>query len=313
MVGSSVFRIPAIALAIAVVVLGCSSAPDPPDYEVTTKNRASQLAEYGNARFRAGDYEMARRFFEEALQENISVDNLPGIAKSHNSLARVYGITGNLEEATERAELALEFARIADDQEQEMQAHINLGELALRSDDTARARTEFEEARSIAEDRDGPLDPILLHNLGTVYAQSGDFEQAETYFTQARSINEEAQNWRELASNYYMLASLASRQEDYESARTLAEAALESDKRAEYAPGIAADLFALGKIHRRLSDDDGAYQYYLRALRVYLAVNDARAGAEVLAELHATADRLGRNTEADEFAAQRERILEALQ
>lgn len=310
---SKIRRMLIAALSVVAVASGCSSAPDAPDYEVATKNRASQLAEYGNARFAAGDYEMARRFFEQALTENISVDNLPGIAKSHNSLARVYGTTGNLPEATERAELALEFARIADDQEQEMQAHINLGELALRTDNTARAQAAFEEARRIAERRGSSPDPILLHNLGSAYAQTDELEQAREYFNQARSINEEAANWQELASNYYMLASLASRDGDYETAQALAESALESDKKAEYAPGIAADLFALGKIRERRSDDEDAYQYYLRALRVYLTVNDARASAEVLAELEATATRLDRRDEAGEFSAQRSRILEALQ
>ncbi len=310
---SKILRTLIAALAVVALAVGCSSAPDPPDYEVATKNRASQLAEYGNARFATGDYEMARRFFEQALQENISVDNLPGIATSQNSLARVYGITGNFPEATERAELALEFARIADDQEQEMQAHINLGEIALRTDNTAGAQAAFEAARRIAEGRESSPDPILLHNLGTAYARSGDLEQAREYFNQARSRNEEAANWQELASNYYMLASLASRSGDYETAQTLAESALEADKKAEYAPGIAADLFALGKIRERRSDDEDAYQYYLRALRVYLTVNDARSSAEVLAELEATATRLERSDEAEEFAAQRSRILEAIQ
>ncbi|HKK48072.1 MAG TPA: tetratricopeptide repeat protein [Alkalispirochaeta sp.] len=313
MASSKRFTAPLLVLLATVAIVGCSSAPDPPEYEVETKNRASQLAEYGNARFEAGDYEMARRFFEEALRENISVDHLPGIAKSHNSLSRVYAITGNVEQAAERAELALEFARIADDREQEMQAHVNLGEVALRNGETDAARAALEEAQRIAEEQDEPLDPILLHNLGTVYAQSGDLDQAETYFDQARSANEEAGNWRELASNYYMLASIASRQNDFETAQTRAESALESDKRAEHAPGIAADLFALGKIRARRDDDNDAYQYYLRSLRVYLAVNDARGSAEVLAELETTAARLGKDSEAEEFGAQRQRILEAIQ
>jgi tetratricopeptide (TPR) repeat protein len=110
-----------------------------------------------------------------------------------------------------------------------------------------------------------------------------------------------------------MLASLASRQGDYESAQSLAESALESDKKAEYAPGIAADLLALGKIRERREDDEDAYQYYLRALRVYLAVNDARGSVDVLTQLQSTAERLGRSEEAEEFALQRDRIQEALQ
>ena len=302
-----------VPLAIVLALAGCSSAPDAPDYEVAAKNRATQFSEYGNQHFAAGEYDLALRFFNLSLEENTSVDNLPGIAKSYNSIARVYSAAGDLEEARANVQLAMEFSDLADDSEQQMQAYINLGEVEMRDGDADAALAALERAQEIVNANEDLANAILLHNLGTLYARRDQFDRARQYLEDARAMNAEAGNWRELASNHYMLASIASRQEDYETARTHAEQALTFDKKAEYSPGIAADLQALGRISEHLQADEDAYQYYLRSLRVYLTVNDVSGSVAVLDALEAVARRTGRPDEADGFAAQRDRIREAVQ
>jgi tetratricopeptide (TPR) repeat protein len=303
----------AILLIVTLAVAGCSSAPDEPESVVETKNSATRYTEFGNAHFSRGDYPLALRFFDLALQDNISVDNLPGIAKSYNSIARVYSAAGDLDEATENADMALVFARLAADPEQEMQGHINKGEIALRGGDENGALAEFERAREIITANEGLANAVLLHNLGTLYARQSDFATASRYLEEARVLNDEAGDWKELASNHFMMASIASRQGNHEEALTHASTALEFDKRAEYSPGIAADLEALGEISEALNDDEGAYQYYLRALRVYLTLNDGPRTIATLSALEGVAARTGRADEATEFAAQRARVEEALQ
>jgi tetratricopeptide (TPR) repeat protein len=308
------FRLAGIAVLLVLLVFtGCSSAPDEPESVVETKNRATRYTEFGNAHFSRGDYPLALRFFDLALQDNISVDNLPGIAKSYNSIARVYSAAGDLPEATENAEMALVFARLAADPEQEMQGYINKGEIALRGGDEDGALAEFERAQEIVDTNEEIANAVLLHNLGTLYARRADFATASRYLEEARRINDEEANWKELASNHFMMASIASRQGNHEEALTHASTALEFDKRAEYSPGIAADLEALGQISEALDDDEGAYQYYLRALRVYLTLNDGTQTIATLSALERVAGRTGKDAEAAEFAAQRTRVEEALQ
>lgn len=292
---------------------GCSSAPDAPEYEVAVKNQATRYTEFGNSYFTQGDYPMALQFFDLALQENLSVDNLSGIAKSYNSIARVYSATGELEAARNNLRLAMEHAVLAEDAEQEMQAYINRGEVALRAGEEDAALADFQRAETLMSSEEGLENPILMHNLGTLYARQDQFTPATSLLQAARDINQAEKNWRELASNYFMLASVSSRQGQFERARNYAQAALENDKKAEYSPGIAADLQALGRIAERLGEDQEAYQLYLRSLRVYLSINDGPGSLSVLTALEGVAGRSGRTEEAAEFAAERERIREAIE
>jgi hypothetical protein len=67
------FRLAGIAVLLVLLVFtGCSSAPDEPESVVETKNRATRYTEFGNAHFSRGDYPLALRFFDLALQDNIS-------------------------------------------------------------------------------------------------------------------------------------------------------------------------------------------------------------------------------------------------
>jgi len=301
-----------LAVLIILVLGSCSSAPDRPEREVARKNQATQYVVFGNSYFQQADYPMALQFFNLALEENIAVDNLPGISKSYNSIGRVYAATGDFAEATENYELALQFADLADDDEQRVQTYINRGELALRRGDDDGAITEFERAGAIDAANEELNNAILYHNLGTLYARQGRLDEATEEIERARVINEETDDWVELASNYYMLASIASRRERYAEALSYAQLALDNDKRAENSVGIAADLLALGRISSHLDDQEDAYQYYLRSLRVYLTLNLVDPTIELLELLQETARDMGRSEEAAEFAAQEVRIREAL-
>ena len=90
--------------------------------------------------------------------------------------------------------------------------------------------TSFERARDMAAAEEMPADPVLYHNLGTLYARTDEYNKAVDHLETARALNEEDDNWSELASNYFMLASIASRRENYDSAREHALRALEYDK-----------------------------------------------------------------------------------
>lgn len=301
---------------VLLVVIGlaaCSSAPDRPDHEVARKNQATEFTLFGNAYFAQADYSMALRFFNLALEENIAVDNLPGIAKSYNSIGRVYAATENYAEASENYSMAIEFAELADDDEQRIQTYINRGELALRLGDDEGAIDEFERAGEIDAANEDVKNAILYHNLGTLYARQGRLEEAVVELERARAVNEELDNWIELASNYYMLASIESRRQNYTEALSYAALALDYDKRAENSVGIAADLFALGRISTHLQDEESAYQYYLRSLRVYLTLNLIEPTLELLDALQESAAETGRAEEMEEFAAQETRIREAIE
>lgn len=309
---SKALLISALVAAMAMVGIGCSSAPKQPDRELAVQNRAGQYAQHGNAYFARAEYQMALQFFDLALQANISVDNLPGIAKSYNSIGRVFMVTGNLTEAESNYRLALDFALVASDTEQELQAYVNLAEAALRADDPDQAFEYLQRAEQLVADPPTPVHAVLYHNLGTLHARRGDLPSAEELVRRAAQLNEQFRAWPELGSNYFMLASILSRRADYSAALTAAQQALEWDKRAENSPGIAQDLRAIGIILERMERLEEAYAHHLRALRIFISLNKASETVDVLSRLTNLAHTLGRDDEAMSFEAQRERIDAAL-
>jgi len=64
-----------------------------------------------------------------------------------------------------------------------------------------------------------------------------------------------------------------------------AEKALEADKKAENSSGIAADLEALGKLNRKLSNNQEAFNYFRRAFNLAMLINDGAAVERVLSNL----------------------------
>jgi tetratricopeptide (TPR) repeat protein len=299
-------------LGLILIPVGCSSAPDTPEHVVARKNQAARYAEFGNAQFNQGNYDLALRYFDLALTENVAVDNLPGIAQSYNSIGRVYSITGNQAEARTNFLTAIQFADLAENPEHRMQAHVNLGVVALQTGDTSTALEFFQLAQEAIDADQARPSAVLYHSMGTLYARQDQFDRAREQLERAREINEKAGEWTELAGNHYMLASVASRQERFDEAYREANRALEYDKRAENSPGIASDLHALGTISERRGNHDDAYQYYLRSLRIYLALNQARPAAELLGRLEEVARRTGREEEAAGFRNERERIEAAI-
>jgi tetratricopeptide (TPR) repeat protein len=110
-----------------------------------------------------------------------------------------------------------------------------------------------------------------------------------------------------------MLASVVSRQRNYDEATALMVQALEYDKRAENSIGIAADLIGLGQINERKGDLQSAYVYYLRALKICTVLNLVERAADVLGKLAEIAASLNKVEEAHRFESDRERVLRQLE
>lgn len=296
---------------IVLTVLGaCSSAPDPPAESRRVRDRAAEYATIGNGYFQRANYEMALQFFELGLSENMLVDHLPGIVRSHNSIAKVYLAVGRFDAAGAELNRALEIARDLDAPQELAKTHTLLGELAMRMENNQAALSELNRAREILLEAAFEVDSVLLHNLGTAHARNAEYSDAERYLRQALDKNLTDNSWAKTAGNYYMLSSIASRQGDFDRALQLMEQALAFDKRAENSIGIAADLVGVGRIYERKEQLDEAYPFYLRALRIYLGLNLAAPTADTLGTLERVAEELGRTEEAEEFGSQRMRILQ---
>lgn len=287
-----------VAAATALLALAaCSSAPKPTDGATDVKNRAAEAAQFGNSYYRQGRYDLALQFFTQALNENLSVDNEPGVVQSYNSIGRVYLAVGMVDEAEAAF---LEASPIAGrlGGEALFVTSNNLGELYLRRGDAAGALATFERVLGGSLAGMPPAQVgLLYHNLGSAYKATGDLPRAMEWLKKALAINLEQKLYEEAAADYYMIASVHSKQGDLEAAARNAGLALEYDKRIENALGVVKDLAALGLIAGKAGDHAAAYDYFRRS---HLAATALSSRADIRAALEgliASGEALGRTAE----------------
>jgi len=286
--------------ALAAGLVSCSSAPKNQDQVFEQKNRAAELARFGNDYYRKGDLDQAQRFFTMALAYNAAADNRAGLAETYNSLGKVALARGANDEATRQFAEALRIGEELGDPSLVAKAQNNFGEAAFARGEFVASLELFVKAlaaRGLAEtDR-----AVMLHNQGSALRRLGRSPEAEALFREALAINVREKVWSEAASNYYMLASVESERGQYARAEDMAREALASDRKVENSRGIANDYVALGRLAARAGDSEKALDYFGRAVLVYRSLAAVEPRADVRAGLHdaarqaaETAERLGR-------------------
>jgi tetratricopeptide (TPR) repeat protein len=282
-------------------IVACSSAPAKSDTVTTVKDQAVQDSSYAEAYFRQGRYELALQFFTQSLSANTSVDNVEGITQSYIAIGKTYMAMGALDMAEDIFIKARERARAAGPSLLFVASN-SLGELYLAKADPQKALAIFEEALAMpAGTRTPGQTATLYHNLGTAQKNLGNPAKALEYYEKSLGINLANTLIESAAADYFMIASVHSRQGRYDEAVKNAESALSLDKKIENSPGIAEDLYALGLIANRRKDLAAAYDYFQRSYLVYTTLGSKTAMGKALAGLITAADGLGRTSEAEEY------------
>ncbi len=269
---------------VAAAALSCSSAPKNQDLVFEQKNKAAELARFGNDSYRKGDLDQAARFFTMALAYNAAADNRPGLAESYNSLGKVALARGAGDDATRQFNEALHIGEELGDAALVAQAQNTLGEVAFARGDFAGSLDLFAKAVG-AKGLADTTRAVMLHNQGSALRRLGRGPEAEGLFREALAINVREKVWFEAASNYYMLASVESERGQYARAEELALSALESDRKVENSRGIANDYAALGRIAARAGDQARSLDYFERAVLVYRSLAAVEPRADVRAGL----------------------------
>ncbi len=294
-------------LSAAMALASCSSAPKKASAVVTVKNDAADYSKLADGFLAAGQYASALQYYGEALDANLSVDNIEGAIKSRGSLGRVHMALGSEADAEREFGDALEDARAFGKPGLVALCLSNLGELRWAAGESDAAEALFNEAEPLASG-DEAMAAVVAHNRGVAAMGRGDYELARNFVTKAAAANERARRWTELGSNRYTLASIANAVGDLPAAISWALEALKADKTAENAPGIGADLEALARLSRKSGSDEAAFDFYRRAFGVWLSLNRAEEAERCLVALGELADSLGKESYALRYAELLERI-----
>ena len=295
---------PLIALLVTSVffIISCSSAPKETDVVNSRKNRAAELTEFGNNYSANGDYRQALVFFKLALDENIAADYEPGIIKSCNSAGNAALNTGETENAEKYFLQALSLSEKIDDRKSRSISSNNLGELYLRTGNYKKAEEMLEQAFAAADTK-SIESAAILYNLGIALKKEEEYSKALSRFSQSAQINEAHKKHAELAANYYMIASIHSKEKSYENAESFLLKALEEDKIVENTLGIGQVQKALGIVNEKKGNLETAYGYYLKSYMVFDVLKNNSELKELLSKLSQTASILGREKDAAYFSS----------
>lgn len=284
-----------------VVAASCSTAPKKPDSIVEVKNRAAEAGKSGDAYYRQGRYDVALRFYTDALQDNLSVDYREGVVQSYNSIGRVEMASELLDEARKSFDKARAIAEELGGVPLFVTRN-NLGELSLRRGEAARALEIYQD---LVKDPRPEIPPeqlaLAYHNLAAAWKGSGDLDQAMSWLAKSLQINLDHKLYEEAAGDYYMIASLHSKRGELALARENAALALENDKRVENSLGIIKDLYALGLIEEKDRNLAAAYDYFQRSYLAATALGSAPEARQSLGALIEAAEALGMSAEAAEY------------
>ena len=289
----------ACALSTALVLVSCSSAPKRSDTVMTVKLQADQNTASGEGYYRQGRYELALQFFSNALSQFTSVDDGAGIIRSYNAVGKCYIALGLLGEAESVLLRARERTR-GESSPLLFDSSIILGELYLAKGQPQEALAALQDAAA-AGSRDPARAALLNHDLGIAEKNLGNTAKALEYFGLSLDTNLSNKLFAEAASDYYMIASVYSRDGKYDEAMKNATLALGYDKQVESSPGIAKDLYALGAIASKKGDQAAAFDYFQRSYLVSTTLGLKNDMRKALAGLVTAADALGRTADAEAY------------
>ena len=300
----------AVLAAIALCVCsGCSSTPKGTGEVFTVRNQAAGFAETAEGLFLQGEYAKALDLYFKAYDLHASVDNLPGIVRTSVSIGRLYLLTGRTEAAHTALSAAFERAAELGDPDLVLVSTNGLAEYCLATDQNDMASEYIAKGFELSEGGADSADLALLyHNHGILCKRTGKPAEAEEAFLKAAAINAKLMKHAQLASNRYMIASLALQRNDIEGALDWLLQALASDKAAENSRGIASDLHAIASILQRQGSHEEALDHFQRAFTIYRGLGMLEESRRSLTQIIVEAEALGRDAEAEQYRS----ILEAL-
>lgn len=286
-----------LAVSIMALMFSCSSAPKAPDGIFDIKNKAADFTQFGNTYYAAGNYEQALRLFKLALTENTKVNNEPGMARSYNSIGKTYIAMGDFETAVFELNKAESLAEELNSAEIFILTKNNMADIYFATKEYKKALDILLEVAEHAQFSPQEDQAVYYHNTAAAYKGLEDYSSAENYANQALVINKELKRFGEAAANYYLLASIYSKQHLNTKAIEYAFKALENDKLYENAPGIGKDLYALGLLYEENDDIQNSYRYFYKAFQVFEALQFERDMIRSLEKLKIHSKSLGMDEE----------------
>jgi tetratricopeptide (TPR) repeat protein len=284
-------KTPVIICALFFWAIGaCATAPrsTSPDSDADRGDRDLRRGIYW---YHKGCSRKALDHFLAAHEYYCLTDQPVGVARSLLSLANLYRHLHGQESSLPFYDAAISAARRCGDQTVTAQALSNKAALLIDSDQLSAAEVLLDEAQLLSREA-GPAFAMVLNHRAVLLMKEQQYDKAAILLSQADSAVGRGSH-RVEATLHYTHGRLMMISGDYPQALTRFQQALELDRLAGFAQGMAADLAAIADIQERLGQDEAALDYLARSIRMYALIDKRKTVLENLERLETLAKRTG--------------------
>lgn len=200
-----------------------------------TKGKGLSYKTLGNTQYMQGALKEAITYYEQGLQEYVSINNIDGVASCENNIGLVYNDMGDYEKA--------------------MKFHLK----------TLKLREEIKDEKGIAKS---------LLNIGNVYLNQENLVEALNYYEKSAQICEKINLLVDLANNYNNMGNIYKRQKKTTKAIEVFSKSAEIFEKIGNSRGELITDLNLGDVYLDAQDFNKAIEFYNKALPIAEKIND---------------------------------------
>lgn len=245
------------------------------------------------------DHVLGLQTAQQALSLWQSLNDDSGIAQSHDLIARIYLAQNSLNEATNHCQAALEIWRRLNNQEEQAETLIMLGNIEDRKGEWENSISFFTQAQSLVDEKAKP-DTMgrIASGFADVFNESGLPEQGLVQSQRALSYYQQAGNPVAVAMTRWVMGTFYYRLENFAEASSQLQQALDGIDQEKDPVRAAVCYEYLGRVLAATAKYDAAFQYLQTALTVYERAGNQREAARVRAFMGQVDQQLGRSESA---------------
>jgi tetratricopeptide (TPR) repeat protein len=256
-----------IAVLCSLVLLSACSHVE--EIRSARQEQATEFNQRAQRAFQRGEYQAAADLYGRALQLDVAIENVNGIAINMLNLARINHVLGKDELAERYLNSLLEDKALHYAQAQLAAAAVQKSLLRLQQNDVAGATTWADKSAEYCV-ADCALSGVIDNARASIALRGDDADKALHWSERASSENKNASPL-EYANSLRLTASARLMKNEHEVAMRLLEEALTIDKSLGLPEKIRQDLLLMAQAQEKLGHADQAAQYRDRAARIAMA------------------------------------------
>lgn len=256
---------------LLIILSGCAHLPDTRSIR---HKQAMEWANQGEKAYRSGNFEPSRRYYESALQLNITIENAHGIASNTLSLAQINLDRAEYDQADTRLQSILGDKNDLFAAGDKADAAARSAQSALLQKQPGRAAELAMQARSFCQKANCAFGAAILNLQAQAAMALGKNDESADLAGQAGNLAEKAHQPAELANSRRLLGKLQLHQKSAITAIPLLDQALSLDKQLGFARKIADDLHLLADAKDMLGQPEDAESCRNRERAIRRALGD---------------------------------------